>query len=49
MLLVIFSEPVQCDDDEFECLNRRCIKQMYYCDRDNDCSDNSDEPPTCGK
>ena len=42
-------EPFVCEDGEFECLNHRCIDQSFYCDLEDDCGDNSDEPQTCGK
>ena len=32
---------------EFTCANGRCIPARYYCDTDNDCRDNSDEPDDC--
>lgn len=47
--VVIISEPVKCAWDQFQCLNRRCIRSVFYCDGDNDCGDNSDEPNTCGE
>lgn len=40
--------PVKCDWDQFQCLNRQCIRSIFYCDGDNDCGDFSDEPESCG-
>ncbi|XP_069107317.1 prolow-density lipoprotein receptor-related protein 1-like [Argopecten irradians] len=39
--------PAHCKRDEFMCKNRRCIRNIFVCDRDDDCGDNSDEPPSC--
>lgn len=40
-----------CRSDEFTCANKHCIQQLWVCDNDNDCGDNSDEkacrPTTC--
>ena len=36
-----------CLQDEFQCLNNKCVSNHFYCDFDNDCGDNSDEPSTC--
>ena len=33
----------ECDKDQFQCRNERCIPAVWACDEDNDCSDNSDE------
>ncbi|XP_020318652.2 coagulation factor XIII B chain-like isoform X1 [Oncorhynchus kisutch] len=33
----------KCRDNEFQCSNRRCIPTIWRCDKDDDCSDNSDE------
>lgn len=41
----------QCKADEFQCANGQCISTIFVCDKDNDCSDGSDEAscpkPTC--
>ena len=36
-----------CMEDDFRCLNGRCISKHYYCDHDDDCGDGSDEPHYC--
>ncbi|XP_060087824.1 low-density lipoprotein receptor-related protein 8 isoform X3 [Heteronotia binoei] len=33
----------ECEDDQFQCRNERCIPSIWKCDEDDDCSDNSDE------
>ena len=38
-----------CRSDEFHCTSGPCIPAHWYCDHERDCSDGSDEPPTCGK
>lgn len=38
-----------CTEEQFRCSNGRCVPSSYYCDGDNDCSDNSDEPEHCRK
>lgn len=38
-----------CKSNEFQCLNFVCIVKSFYCDGDNDCGDNSDEPELCRK
>lgn len=39
-----------CDADKFKCKNGRCILRRWLCDRENDCSDGSDEDPeVCSK
>lgn len=38
-----------CTEEQFRCSNGRCVPSSYYCDGDNDCSDNSDEPDDCRK
>ena len=32
-----------CTADEFTCKNEKCIPNIFVCDKDNDCGDNSDE------
>ncbi|XP_053549423.1 low-density lipoprotein receptor-related protein 8 isoform X2 [Bombina bombina] len=32
-----------CGENEFQCKNLRCISNLWKCDEDDDCSDNSDE------
>lgn len=36
-----------CSLSEFTCINTKCIPINKYCDRVNDCGDNSDEPRFC--
>lgn len=36
-----------CSLSEFTCINSKCIPINKYCDRVNDCGDNSDEPRFC--
>lgn len=36
-----------CTLSEFTCINLKCIPISKYCDRVNDCGDNSDEPRFC--
>ncbi|XP_068809290.1 low-density lipoprotein receptor-related protein 8 isoform X1 [Struthio camelus] len=33
----------ECEEDQFQCGNKRCIPAIWKCDEDDDCSDNSDE------
>ncbi|XP_064003469.1 low-density lipoprotein receptor-related protein 8 [Pogoniulus pusillus] len=33
----------ECEKDQFQCRNERCIPAVWKCDEDDDCSDNSDE------
>ncbi|KAK2540481.1 hypothetical protein Q9233_001353 [Columba guinea] len=33
----------ECEKDQFQCRNERCIPAIWKCDEDDDCSDNSDE------
>ncbi|XP_036748760.2 low-density lipoprotein receptor-related protein 8 isoform X10 [Manis pentadactyla] len=33
----------ECEEDQFQCRNERCIPSVWRCDEDDDCSDNSDE------
>ena len=37
----------ECQENEIQCLNNKCILKHFYCDGDNDCGDNSDEPVSC--
>lgn len=50
-LSCLTTEAKQCSSDEFQCANGQCVSRTYLCDRDNDCSDGSDEAscpkPTC--
>lgn len=43
----IFFPDDTCRSDEFTCANKHCIQQLWVCDNDNDCGDNSDEK-ACG-
>lgn len=38
---------IGCSLSEFACSNEKCIPSSKYCDRINDCDDNSDEPRFC--
>lgn len=38
---------IGCSVSEFTCTNGRCIPLSKFCDRNNDCEDNSDEPRFC--
>lgn len=38
---------IGCSLSEFTCTNLKCIPTNKYCDRSNDCGDNSDEPRFC--
>ncbi|RMC08698.1 hypothetical protein DUI87_14947 [Hirundo rustica rustica] len=33
----------ECEENQFQCRNERCIPAIWKCDEDDDCSDNSDE------
>uniref|UniRef100_A0A670I7D0 Low-density lipoprotein receptor-related protein 8 n=1 Tax=Podarcis muralis TaxID=64176 RepID=A0A670I7D0_PODMU len=37
------SSAKECEEDQFQCRNERCIPSIWKCDEDDDCSDNSDE------
>ncbi|XP_033637179.1 very low-density lipoprotein receptor-like [Asterias rubens] len=45
LLFVLFFRGVksQCGPDQFKCQNGKCIPQIWTCDQEDDCSDNSDE------
>lgn len=38
---------IGCSLSEFACKNGKCILASKYCDKANDCGDNSDEPRFC--
>nr|XP_033773060.1 low-density lipoprotein receptor-related protein 8 isoform X1 [Geotrypetes seraphini] len=33
----------ECEENQFQCRNERCIPSVWRCDEEDDCSDNSDE------
>ena len=33
----------KCSSSQFQCDNKKCIRYGWLCDRDNDCTDGSDE------
>ncbi|KAJ8961610.1 hypothetical protein NQ314_005912 [Rhamnusium bicolor] len=39
--------PATCPPNQFKCSNDKCIPAVWVCDKDNDCSDNSDEEQEC--
>lgn len=39
--------PVTCPPNQFKCQNDKCIPAVWVCDKDNDCTDNSDEEQDC--
>lgn len=48
--LLSFLAVTKCDpSSNFQCTTvDHCIPLRWVCDHDNDCGDNSDEPPNCG-
>ena len=36
-----------CQDNEFKCLNNKCIQSDLKCDGEDNCGDNSDEGYVC--
>ena len=36
-------ESTSCQQDQFQCKNKKCINKGYVCDLSDDCGDNSDE------
>ncbi|XP_074039673.1 LDL receptor protein 1 [Leptinotarsa decemlineata] len=36
-----------CPINQFKCANHKCIPDVWVCDKDNDCTDNSDEEQDC--
>ncbi|CAH2009921.1 unnamed protein product [Acanthoscelides obtectus] len=39
--------PASCPPNQFKCANDKCIPAVWVCDKDNDCTDNSDEEQDC--
>lgn len=37
------AEHHQCESNEWQCANKRCIPESWQCDMEDDCGDNSDE------
>uniref|UniRef100_A0A4W5P137 Low density lipoprotein receptor b n=1 Tax=Hucho hucho TaxID=62062 RepID=A0A4W5P137_9TELE len=50
--IIFLLKQTNCTNDEFRCSNGQCIAVSFVCDKDNDCSDGSDETScptaTCG-
>ena len=38
-----YTTPPLCQNDQFQCKNKKCISKRWLCDGDDDCSDKSDE------
>lgn len=41
--MTLLAEHHQCESNEWQCANKRCIPEAWQCDSENDCEDNSDE------
>lgn len=39
----IGGQTTECEENQFQCKNERCIPVLWRCDEDDDCTDNSDE------
>lgn len=47
-IFLCFVGQVQCRDDQFQCNSTgRCIPDVWRCDGEDDCEDQSDEMGTC--
>lgn len=48
LLFTILDTQFQCQPNEFQCDNKKCVLKVWRCDGDNDCGDSSDEK-SCSK
>lgn len=47
-ITIFISISLACWPNEFKCLeDYKCIPEEWVCDGEEDCFDNSDEPPNC--
>lgn len=46
--IVFLDTQFQCQPNEFQCENKKCVLKVWRCDGDNDCGDNTDEK-SCSK